>query len=142
MITPANTLVSGSALEREVRELMTPGVVTIVEDASLAQVRRAIVRHGVHALLVVGRDHGRPLGWVTARGLLGLLDCDPTLVVARDAITERAVSISPSATAREAADALARERVSHLLVAHTLDRTPEGVVADVDLARLDRHIGD
>lgn len=50
---------------------MRPGVVTVAEDASVLQARRALQAHGVHAVLVVERSHGRPLGFITARGLLG-----------------------------------------------------------------------
>src|SRR4051794_35235208 len=75
-------------MTREVREVMTPGVVTIVEDASVKQARRAIHAHRVHAVLVLGRERGRPLGWVTARGLLSWVDREESLAHARDAITE------------------------------------------------------
>jgi len=75
---------------------MTPGVVTIVEDASVKQARRALKAHAVHAVLVVGRDQGRPLGWVTARGLLSWVDRDESLAHARDAITEPPANIEPS----------------------------------------------
>lgn len=125
----------GALPDREVRDVMTPGVVTIVEDASLTQVFRALDRHRVHALLVLGRHQGVPLGWVTARGLLGLFDRDPTVVSARDAVVERAVTIQPSATLREAQGLLSREGVSHLLVSHLPGVLPEGVVSDADLVR-------
>lgn len=54
----------------EVSEVMRRGVVTVAE-ASVLQARRALQAHGVHAVLVVERSHGRPLGFITARGLLG-----------------------------------------------------------------------
>lgn len=120
----------------EVRDVMTPGVVTIVEDASLTQVFRALERHGVHAVLVVGRHQGVPLGWATAHGMLGMIDRDPALVAARDAIVERAVTIRPSAALREAVGLLSQEGVSHLLVSHVPGVLPEGVLADADLARV------
>lgn len=90
---------SGDHLETPVRDFMTPGVLTIAEDASLGHVYRAMVAHAVHALLVVGRIEGRPLGWVTARGLLGWVGCDQSLACAREAITERPVTIEPSGCA-------------------------------------------
>jgi CBS domain-containing protein len=120
-------------LEREVRELMTPGVVTIVEDATLGQVYRALRAHRVHALLVVGRQGGRPLGWVTARGLLAWLDRDETVACARDAVTEPAASIEPSASVREALVELLQPGATHLLVQRSPDVMPEGVIADIDL---------
>lgn len=132
--TPPTSL--GSLAEREVRDLMTPGVVAIVEDASLSQACRALSRHHVHAVLVLERRQGRPLGWVTARGLLGWLDRDMSCVPARNAIVEPAVTIAPSATASQAIGLLSRGGVSHLLVCHHPDFLPEGVVSDADLARL------
>jgi CBS domain-containing protein len=67
---------SGDYLETPVRDFMTPGVLVIAEDATLRQVYRALVAHSIHAVLVVGRNEGRPLGWVTARGLLGWIGQD------------------------------------------------------------------
>jgi CBS domain-containing protein len=117
----------------EVREVMTPGVVTIVEDASVKQARRAMRAHGVHAVLVVGSGTGRPLGWITARGLLSWVDSDESLVHARDAVTERATTIEPSASVAEAITAILQPGISHLLVQHHPDRMPEGVIAERDL---------
>ena len=57
----------GDHLDTPVRDVMTAGVVAIAEDASLIQVFRAIRAHDVHAVLVVGTQHGSPLGWVTSR---------------------------------------------------------------------------
>jgi CBS domain-containing protein len=126
----------GDHLERPVRELMSAGVLVVSEDASLRQVYRAMNQHGVHALLVVGRSGGTPLGWITARGLLAWLDTDDSVATARDAITERPTTVEPSAPAREALELLSQAGVTHLLVSHRPDLLPEGVVSDADLVRL------
>lgn len=123
----------GNALDREVRTLMTPGVVSMAEDASLTQVLRALAAHRVHALLVMGQESDRPLGWVTATGLLAWLDADPAMACARDAITEPTIGIEPGSTGREALVALARPDVSHLLVQRTPGSLPEGVLSASDL---------
>jgi CBS domain-containing protein len=123
-------------LDTPVREIMTPGVLTISESASLRQVHRALSKHGVHAVLVVGASEGRPLGWVTSRGLLGWIERDATIASARDAITERPEVIGPSATARDALVALSQPGVTHLLVCHRPDGSPEGVVSELDLVAL------
>jgi len=115
---------------------MTPGVVTIVEDASVRQARRAMRAHGVHAVLVVGRSQGRPIGWVTARGLLSWAERDETMAFAREAVTEAPTSIDPSASVREAVRAISQPGVTHLLVQHHPDRLPEGVISEVDLLAL------
>jgi CBS domain-containing protein len=112
---------------------MRPGVITIVEDASVKQARRALESHGIHAILVVGRDQGRPLGWVTSRGLLGWLERDESLAHAIDAITESPTTIAPSASVRDAVAAILQPGVTHLLVQHHPDRLPEGVVGERDL---------
>jgi CBS domain-containing protein len=128
---------SGDHLETPVRSFMTPGVLTIAEDASLVQVYRAMVLHNVHAVLVVGRTEGRPVGWVTARGLLGWVGRDRSLASASDAITERPSTIEPNASAREALTALSQPGISHLLVCRREDASPEGVVSELDLVALE-----
>jgi len=128
----------GDHLETPVRDLMTPGVVTIAEDASLSQVFRAMRAHDVHAVLVVGSRRGVPLGWITARGLLAWMEHDPGLVHARDAVTERVRTIEPGSPARDAVVALSSVDTTHLLVSHGDDRMPEGVVSAVNLVALGR----
>jgi CBS domain-containing protein len=134
--TPS-TVSTGDHLDTQVRDIMTPGVLTIAEDASLRHAYRAMVAHSVHAILVVGRNEGKPLGWVTARGLLGWVGRDQGLASASDAITERPTTIEPSANAREALIALGQPGTSHLLVCRHRDATPEGVVSDLDIVALE-----
>lgn len=128
--------VAGRRLHTPVREFMRPGVITVSDDASLGQAQRAMVRHGVHAILLLGRTTGAPVGWVTTRGMLRWLNHDLSLVPASQAASESLVYIEPSATAQEAIDALSEPGVSHLLVARTPGETPQGVVADVDVIGL------
>lgn len=127
---------SDDPMDREVRDIMSPGVVSVVEDASLQQVYRAMITHGVHALLVVGVANGKPIGWVTARGLLARIDSDDTMALASAAVTEQPASIEPSATARDALIALSRPGVSHLLVQRNPEALPEGVVTEIDMVAL------
>lgn len=121
-------------LEREVRDFMTPGCVAISEDATVADAAEALARHRVHAVLVVGANNGTPLGWVTARGLLGWLGRDRSLVSAREAITEQVTAISPSERVRVALYALSLSGTTRLLVRRRPHQLPEGVITDFDLA--------
>jgi CBS domain-containing protein len=121
-------------LEREVRDFMTPGCVTISEDASVADAARALARHHVHAVLVVGASNGTPLGWVTARGLLGWLGRDRSLVSAREAITEQVTAVQPNEPLRVALYALSLAGTTRLLVRRRPHQPAEGVVTDFDLA--------
>lgn len=127
---------AGDRLDTPVRDIMRPGVIVLSEDASVVQAQRALISHGVHAVLVVEHGTGAPLGWITSRGLLRWCDRDVSLAHTRSAVDEPAVFIEPAATAREALEAMRAEGVSRLLVVHRQGGLPEGVVADVDLLRL------
>jgi CBS domain-containing protein len=115
---------------------MTPGVVTISEDAAIRHAYRVMIARGVDAVLVVGRKQAKPVGWVTSRGLLSWLEREGSLASARDAVTQRPITIEPSATAREALVALSQPNVSHLLVAHQAELSPEGVVTANEMMAL------
>ena len=121
-------------LQTPVRAFMRPGVVTVAEDASLHQVQRAMVAHGVHAVLITAA--GGPLGWVTTTGLLPWLDKEPALYPAKTAISEQVVYIAPGASAREALQTLSAANVSHLVVSPRTASSPQGVVSEIDLVRL------
>jgi CBS domain-containing protein len=126
----------GERLDTPVRSIMRPGVVCMSADASLLQAKRALVRHGVHAILVLDHAGTRPIGWVTDRGLLSWLGHDLALVSAGQAITEPAAFIEPGASAQEALERLSAPGVSHLVVSRVAGEAPQGVVAPMDLVSL------
>jgi CBS domain-containing protein len=126
-----------AAVDREVREVMTPGVVTISADASLRRVHGALVAHGVNAVLVVERKGGRPLGWITARSLARIAIEGGREHTAAQAIAEPARTVSPSASVRQAVEEMLATDASHLLVSHGPDCMPEGVVSPLDVMRAD-----
>jgi CBS-domain-containing membrane protein len=128
------TELSDDLLEREVRDFMTPGCVTISDGATVADAADALARHRVHAVLVVGASNGTPLGWVTARGLLGWLGRDRSLASARDAITEQVTAIHPHERLRIALYALSQAGTTRLLVRRRPHQLAEGVISDLDLA--------
>jgi CBS domain-containing protein len=130
------------ALALEARDVMTPGVVTVADNATLSEAVDAMAEHRIHAVLVVDHDTGAPLGWITARGLLLMVGCDPNLP-AVDVIDEKPRSIEPDATLRAAIYALALPGVTRLLVRSRDEVSPVGVISDYDLtvkaARISRH---
>ena len=121
---------------REVRDVMTPGVVSVPGDASLRQVYGALSAHAVHAVLVVDRKTAAPLGWISAHGLLHWAVKKSHHQTAQQAICEPVHSLSPSATVDEAIQLLLQPGVSHVLVAHHGSATGEGVVSALDIAGL------
>ena len=120
--------------EREVSDFMTPGCLTISEDASVADAAEAMAVHRVHAILVLGAANGTPLGWITVRGLLGWLGRDRRLASARDAITEPVTAIAPHESLRVALYALSTAGTTRLLVRQRPHQLPQGVLTDFDLA--------
>jgi CBS domain-containing protein len=132
----ASGSLGGGRLDPLLEEVMRPGVIVIAGDASVAHAQRALLAHGVHAILVLARDTHAPIGWITSHGLLRWCERDIALAPAINAVTEPPVVLSPSASARQALEALEREGCSRVLIARRPDGLPEGVVSDVDLLRL------
>ena len=124
------------SLDSEVRDVMTPGVVSIPENATLQRAHEALVAHDLHALLVTDRHTGAPVGWITARGLLSWAASRSTSHTARQAVTEPVVTVAPSAPASTAVQLMLDSGVSHLLVAFRSDAMPEGVLSESDVVRL------
>src|SRR5688572_10452436 len=89
-------------LTTQVSDIMRPGVITIADSAPLMQAKRAMVRHGVHAVLVASGESGDPLGWVSVDGLLSWLERDLNALPAAHAITEPPHYVEPDASARVA----------------------------------------
>lgn len=125
---------AAAILESPVCKFMTPGCTVISEAASVADAAAVLAEQHVHAVLVVGADNGTPLGWVTARGLLGWLGRDRSLARARDAITEQVTAIDPQERVRIALYALSLAGTTHLLVRRKPHKLPLGVISDFDLA--------
>jgi CBS domain-containing protein len=121
-----------SALELEVRDVMTSGVVSVPDDAMLEEAVDLMAAHEIHGILVIGRRTGTPLGWITTRGLLGLLGIDGGTPVT-EAITEEAKAIEPTASVRAAIYALSFPGMTRLLVRRRDEIEAEGVITDYDL---------
>jgi CBS domain-containing protein len=117
---------------KSVSDVMRAGVLSVSESTSLKSVARVMREHGVHGVLVVA-DDGALLGWVTARGLLRHRAEDWRRLEASDAISEPCVSVAPTSGVSVAVDALLEADATHLVVMRPGTRTPDGVVADIDL---------
>jgi CBS domain-containing protein len=126
-------------LATPVADIMRPGVITMAAGASLLQAKRAMVRHGVHAILIVAEADGKALGWVSADGLLAWLERDLAAVPAAEGITEPARRVELDATARDALESLLDSGASHLVVTAPGAEMPHGVVGAMDLVDLVTH---
>jgi CBS domain-containing protein len=129
-------LAGAEALDAPVRAVMRAGVISVPEDASILQVQRALVGHGVHAVLVLATGTGDIVGWATTRGVLERTLADASLLPAALAVTEPVEVISPNASVEEALRKLVETGASRLLVRRGPCTPAEGVLSDVDLVRL------
>lgn len=119
----------------QIRELMTPGVVSITPDESAALAARLIARHNIGALPVCSND-GRLLGVVTDRDIV--LRCvaaeeDPAQTPVRFIMSKSCLTISPNDDIRQAAHLMAGNQVRRLPVVE--DSKVVGMLSLGDLAR-------
>lgn len=123
------------ALDRSAEDVMTPGVVALPVTAPLEQAAKAMAAHRVHGVLVVSCE-GRPCGWVTSDQVMKHMGKPYLLDWALDAIGEKFVTVRPSTSVRKVMAALAEPGVSRVAVGQRPDLMPQGVVTDLDIARL------
>lgn len=132
MTTDSSRVAREGGVERRVRDVMTPGVVAIPEDATVAHAARALIAHHVHAVLVVS-DAGTPLGWVTAETLRHSHGLERASASAGSVVTEQVTGIEPEASVGSALYALSMPGVTRLVVRPKGRGFPIGVVTDIDL---------
>ena len=121
-------------LQTPVRAFMRPGVVTVAEDASLLQVQRAMVAHGVHAVLITAV--GGPVGWVTAARAAAVARRRSPRCTPRGRRSPRRSRTSRRAPPPPTRCACSRPDVGHLVVSPRTAASPQGVVSEIDLVRL------
>ena len=123
----------------QVRDYMSPSVVSITPEESAALAARLLARHNVGALPVCGPE-GNLRGMVTDRDIV--LRCvaaeeDPARTRVKDIMTRGCAAVAPDADPREAARLMAEKQVRRLPVVE--DDRVVGVVSLGDLARSQRY---
>ena len=123
----------------QVRDYMSPSVVSITPEESAALAARLLARHNVGALPVCGPE-GNLRGMVTDRDIV--LRCvaaeeDPARTRVKDIMTRGCAAVAPDADPREAARLMAEKQVRRLPVVE--NGRVVGVVSLGDLARSQRY---
>jgi CBS domain-containing protein len=124
-------------MNRLVKDLKHPGVLTCKPDATLGQVATLLDQHQVHALFVTDRD-GRIMGVISDFDLMAgeWLSSDPESLdamrklTASDLMTKPVDSIDASTPLKEVAEQFLQKGVSRFLVIE--DNKPVGVFALAD----------
>ena len=122
-------------LDRVAEEVMTAGVVALPVTAPLEGAARAMAAHHVHGVLAVSSE-GRPCGWVTSDQVMHHLGDSHLVDWALDAIGEKFLTVRPSTPVREVMATLARSGVSRVAVQELHDTMPQGVITDLDIAKV------
>lgn len=121
-----------------VSDAMHPGILSCEPEATASEVARLMAAHHVHCVAVVGISHGEPECFVW--GIISDLDLvaagirheqEPT---ARDLAAQPVIAVTPSVPLREAAEAMVRNRVSHLVVTDAEAGRPIGILSTLDVA--------
>jgi CBS domain-containing protein len=136
------TTVEMAPSDTPVRAVMSPGVIAISGEVTIADCAATMSSRRTHAVLVVDPRTRVAAGWVLHRDVLVHLRQDPLTTRAIDVVSQEAAYIEPSETVEEAARRMVAEDVSHLLVGYGPSSVPEGVISSWDLvAYYAGHVG-
>lgn len=114
-------------------DVMSRGIVVRLEDTPLPAAARAMTERRSRSIVVVD-SRGRSLGVVTGFDLLSIMEAGGgTQIVAQ--IMHRPITIHPTATLREAADAMLQHHVHRLVVVDPAkpDGMPLGLISTSDI---------
>jgi CBS domain-containing protein len=120
-----------------VRDVMRLGLVRCAPNASLRAVARLLAGYGLHSVAVLeGDEPAAPGGWaiITARDVARAAWRDPDETTARELHAGPAVTVEPEATLADAAQLMARQRATHLLVLDPASSLPVAVLSTLDIA--------
>lgn len=121
-----------TALMLPVGEAMTHGVINCPPETPLRTVARMMATHRVHCVAVHGES-----GWgvVSDLDLVASAGLDVDERTAGHASSSPAITIGPEETLERAAQLMAENETSHLIVVDTVTGNPLGVVSTIDIAR-------
>lgn len=105
----------------------SPTIAAVPEDSPLGRVRQAMSRHQVDAILVLDRDDGTPLRWVTRDGLVHKAERGPPVQGARQAIGDLVTQLSDLTSLAQLREVVREPDVSRVLI--WCDSAPLAVVS-------------
>lgn len=124
-----------------VAEVMNPGIVSCSQTATATEIARVMASCRVHCLAVIGLSHAadsQPRIW----GIVSDLDVlrsvtDPdSPSTAQELAQEPVITVRPTTTIHEAAEAMVRYGAHHIVVADPELHTPLGILSTLDIAEI------
>lgn len=119
---------------RVVDEFASVGVLTVTPDAPLEEVAWLMANNRVHAVVVVTDDQSEPPVIADADLVAAASSGHFDRLCAADIAGTEAVSVREDETLSRAAQLLAEQGISHLVV-RDRRRMPVGILSNLDLAR-------
>lgn len=134
-VTPQLPLMSTAT----VRDVMHPGIVSCSGAANAAEVARIMASCRVHSVAVLGlsKDERRtPHIWgiVSDLDVLAATTRPAGAATAADLASEPVITVRPTMSLKEAAEAMVRHGVHHVIVADPERHTPVGILSTLDIA--------
>jgi CBS domain-containing protein len=122
-------------LDQPISALMSPDVISVQADDTIATVTGELLRHGLSFMPVIDRNGGTLLGIIGADDLLKFREAkrDPEAVQAWQVCAYRPLEAEPDTPAREVARRMVEGRIHHVIV--TSNKEVLGVVSSLDFLR-------
>src|SRR2546423_15430053 len=95
-----------------VRSIMSPGIIAMSGEATVAACAAAVSTRRTHAVLIIDPANRVPLGWVFHQDVPGHLRDDPYTTRAADVVSAEASRIPPEETVEVAAATLVDKGIS------------------------------
>ena len=115
-----------------VGDVMSRGVITCAPETGLAAVAATMATHGFHAALILAPEGGRALV-ITDLDLIRAALSDDLDRTAADLAREPIATIPPAAPLEQAVALMAKQELTHLLVAEPGGGWPAGVLSSLDV---------
>jgi CBS domain-containing protein len=124
---------NSDAVDRvRVGDCMRAGFLSCDADASLHQMAATMSAHRVHAVVVRGAHPLRPSSLLTDVDVVGAIALSDQLTAGKIPV-EDALTIACSRSVRDAAQLMAEEHASHLVVVDDASGHPVGVISTTDI---------
>jgi CBS domain-containing protein len=133
-------VVAGALADAAVGDVMTPGIVSCHQDATIGEVARIMATHRVHcvAIMNLARDESGELmvwGIISDRDVIRGAIESGTYEDAGRVAEQPVITVRPELSLRDAGEVMFTNRISHLVVIDPQTALPIGILSSLDIVR-------